>query len=120
MKRISTSDKQLALDIGKAIAEQRKVANLTQEEVAEKLGIGAGAVSRMERGTIMPTVARLMELARIFSCPVSKILEKGSNHPSDQAVMLENLLSTLDIKDRTMLVQTMEVFCKRLANNNEP
>ena len=118
MKKASTTDEQLARDIGQAIAEQRKIANLTQEEVAERLGIGASAVSRMERGAIMPTVARLVELARIFGCPVSRILEQGSHHPTDQSTMLESLLSQLDAQDRILVVGTMEAFCKRLASKS--
>ncbi|WP_163571098.1 helix-turn-helix domain-containing protein, partial [Klebsiella pneumoniae] len=56
----------LADMVGRAIARNRIASNLTQEQVAERLGIGNEAVSRMERGVVMPTVARLAELADIF------------------------------------------------------
>ena len=36
--------------IGKFIAKQRKIKGLTQEELAEKLGITKNAVSKWERG----------------------------------------------------------------------
>ncbi|WP_233139473.1 helix-turn-helix domain-containing protein [Aggregatibacter actinomycetemcomitans] len=49
--------------IGKAIAKQRQQSGYTQEQVAEMLEIGNEAVSRMERGLIMPNVMRLIELA---------------------------------------------------------
>ena len=49
--------------IGKAIAKQRQQSGYTQEQVAEMLEIGNEAVSRMERGLIMPNVVRLIELA---------------------------------------------------------
>jgi transcriptional regulator with XRE-family HTH domain len=55
----------LALSVGKAIAARRQDAGLTQEQVAEQLKIGNEAVSRMERGLVMPTVARLLELATV-------------------------------------------------------
>ena len=41
---------QLAKRVGKAIARQRQLAGLTQEQVAEHLAIGMAAISRMERG----------------------------------------------------------------------
>ncbi|WP_233118502.1 helix-turn-helix domain-containing protein [Aggregatibacter actinomycetemcomitans] len=49
--------------IGKAIAKQRQQSGYTQEQVAEMLEIGNEAVSRIERGLIMPNVVRLIELA---------------------------------------------------------
>ena len=55
--------KELAQSVGKAIARQRLQSGLTQEAVAEHLGIGMEAVSRMERGVVVPTIARLAELA---------------------------------------------------------
>jgi len=40
--------------IGKFIAERRKVQNLTQMQLAEKLGITDRAVSKWENGKAMP------------------------------------------------------------------
>jgi DNA-binding XRE family transcriptional regulator len=62
-KMAKTKVDALALSVGKAIAARRQDAGLTQEQVAEQLKIGNEAVSRMERGLVMPTVARLLELA---------------------------------------------------------
>lgn len=53
------SKKMNAEKIGQCIAKRRLAANLTQDQVAEKLGIGYEAVSRMERGKSIPTVIRL-------------------------------------------------------------
>ncbi|MBV7515889.1 helix-turn-helix domain-containing protein, partial [Pseudomonas sp. PDM25] len=52
--------------VGRAIAKQRSRRGLTQEEVAERLGVGNEAVSRIERGIVMPNIERLLELAGIF------------------------------------------------------
>ena len=64
--------------IGRAIAQYRQRSGLTQEQVAEKLQIGNEAVSRMERGLIMPNVVRLLELAEIFDCTAAELL---AEHP---------------------------------------
>ena len=42
------------IKIGKFIAEQRKQKNLTQEQLAEKLGINNRTISRWENGINMP------------------------------------------------------------------
>ena len=48
--------KQLAQTVGKAISRHRKEKGLGQEQLAELLKVGNEAVSRMERGTVMPTI----------------------------------------------------------------
>lgn len=106
---------QLAKTIGKAIARYRQARQLTQEEVAERLGIGNEAVSRMERGIVMPTVARLVELASVFQCETSDMLTQASNRSADQAHVLDSLLSRLDSADREMVVEIVEKLASRLA-----
>ncbi|MGS0735065.1 MULTISPECIES: helix-turn-helix transcriptional regulator [unclassified Pseudomonas] len=52
--------------VGRAIAKQRIRSGLTQEEVAERLGVGNEAVSRIERGVVIPNIGRLLEFAALF------------------------------------------------------
>ena len=52
--------------IGKFIAECRKRANLTQMQLAEKLGITDRAVSKWERGKALPDSSIMLELCRIL------------------------------------------------------
>ena len=46
-------------EIGKGIAERRKQAGLSQEELARRLGLTRQAVSRWESGAALPTVDNL-------------------------------------------------------------
>ena len=105
----------LALSIGKAIATRRQDAGLTQEQVAEQLKIGNEAVSRMERGLVMPTVARLLELADMFRCDASGLLVESSNRPAEQAQHLVQMLARLDSADREMVLAMVEQLTNRLA-----
>lgn len=110
-----TDETRLAKEIGKAIAKKRGAVDLTQEQVAEHLGIGLEAVSRMERGVVIPTVARLVELADIFECNVADLLTLSSNRPSDQALHLSRTLSKLSASDRTLIVEMVEQLATRLS-----
>jgi transcriptional regulator with XRE-family HTH domain len=101
--------------VGRAIARNRVAVGLTQEEVAEQLGIGNEAVSRIERGLVMPNVARLMELADIFDCDIVDLLTEVSGRSSDQAKHLARLLSGVGSKDREMIVEIVERLTVRLA-----
>ncbi len=51
---VQNKDKEIAKKIGRTIAEYRQATGLTQAQVAEILDISNDAVSRMERGDIMP------------------------------------------------------------------
>ncbi len=105
----------LALSIGKAIATRRQEAGLTQEQVAEQVKIGNEAVSRMERGLVMPTVARLLELASLFHCDAASLLVESSNRPAEQAQRLAQMLARLDSADREMVLAMVEQLTQRLA-----
>jgi transcriptional regulator with XRE-family HTH domain len=99
---------QLAAQIGQTIARRRLACDLTQEDVAEQLGIGLAAVSRMERGVIMPTVSRLVELAGIFQCNAADLMTEVSTGAHDQAQHLTQVLSTLGSSERATLVDVVE------------
>jgi len=113
MPKSGTED--LAVAVGRAIAKQRVTSGLTQEQVAERLGIGLEAVSRMERGTVIPTVVRLFELADIFACDAADLLTEASSRSSDQASHLDRLMSRLSTADRTMLLEVFERLSTRLT-----
>jgi transcriptional regulator with XRE-family HTH domain len=110
-----TDLERLAEAVGRAIAKRRTASELTQEEVAERLGIGNEAVSRMERGLVMPTVARLMELAEIFDCDIADLLTEASSRSSDQAKHLARLLAEVGVRDREMILEIVERLTGRLA-----
>ena len=110
-----TESKQLAELVGQAIARQRSRCKLSQEQVAEKLGIGSEAVSRIERGIVMPNIERLVELAGIFGCETADLLTAGSSRPEDQARRLYDLLSTLDTGDRALVMDVVERLVDRLG-----
>lgn len=108
----------LAGAVGRAIARNRMAAGLTQEQVAEALGIGNEAVSRIERGLVMPNVARLMELADTFGCDVADLLTEVSARPGDQAKHLARMLSKVTSRDREMIVEMVERLTTRLARRS--
>ncbi|WP_417276522.1 helix-turn-helix domain-containing protein [Castellaniella sp.] len=109
-----TEVKRLAKVVGSAIAKHRTAGGLTQEKVAEELQIGVEAVSRIERGVVLPTVVRLSELAEIFQCDVADLVTETSSRPRDQARHIESLLSGLSSADRAMIVEIVESLASRL------
>lgn len=101
---MNEEEKRLAKVIGAAIAKRRKLAGLTQDEVAESLDIGGEAVSRIERGIVIPTVARLVRFAEIFACPVEELLVESSDRSDDQGKVIASLIASLPSEERSSVV----------------
>lgn len=62
------------IKIGKFIAECRKKENLTQVQLAEKLGITDRAVSKWENGRSMPDASNMLDLCSILKINVNDLL----------------------------------------------
>lgn len=56
------------------LKEMRKMCGLTQQKVAEKLGISQPSYIRYENGTAEPTLENLVKLADLFDVSVDYLL----------------------------------------------
>ena len=65
--------------IGKKIVSLRKLKNMTQMELADRMGISFQAVSNWERGNSMPDISKLPELAEIFGVSLDELLGEKSS-----------------------------------------
>ncbi|WP_313553971.1 helix-turn-helix transcriptional regulator [Stutzerimonas nitrititolerans] len=107
--------KHLAEAVGRAIAKQRVRAGMTQEHVAERLGIGSEAISRIERGIVIPNISRLLEFAAIFECEAADLLTEASPRTDDQAQRISRMLATISPADRQLILGLVEQLADRLA-----
>ena len=108
----------LAEAVGRTIARKRVEAGFTQEQVAEELGLQREAVARVERGTAIPTVVRLAELAELFGCQTSELLMEASTLTADQAAEVAKLLARVSLADRQLLVRWLGELADRLSTEN--
>ena len=94
------------LKIGKFIAECRKQKDLTQMQLAEKLGITDKAVSKWERGGAMPDASIMLELCDILGISVNELLSgekinmENSNQKNEQ--LLLDMAKELENKNKTI------------------
>lgn len=116
----NTKDLSLAKTIGKIIAHRRAERNMSQADVAERLGVGYEAISRIERGAIMPTISKLIDLADVFDCPIESLLIKSSNRVTDQGAVLSTMLEGLSESDRAFLLELMEKMANKLKEKATP
>ena len=60
--------------LGGRIAEKRKARGLKQDELAERLGVSAQAVSKWENDISCPDIMTLPQLAEILGCSIDELL----------------------------------------------
>ncbi len=88
------------IEIGKQIRTQRLRHNMTQEQLAEALGVSAQAVSKWETGAAMPDIAVLPALSAHFGVTIDELFALTDEaHFARIEAMMENevLLSREDL-----------------------
>lgn len=90
------------LKIGTFIADCRKDNNLTQVQLAEKLGITDKAISKWERGIAMPDSSIMLKLCDILGISVNELL-------SGEKIVMENANQK---NDRILLDMAEEIAKK--------
>ena len=66
------------------LIQLRKTNNLSQEQLAEKLGVTRQAVSKWESGQAMPDVDKLIQLANMFEITTDQLLNKLESQPASE------------------------------------
>lgn len=67
------------MEIGKVIRKYRKEQNLTQDEMAKRLGVTAPAVNKWENGNSMPDITLLPPIARLLHIKLDELLSYHEN-----------------------------------------
>lgn len=63
----------IKLLLGKKIKELRKAHKYTQEQLAEKIGIGTPNISYFETGKFAPSIETLQKLAQVFGVEIYEL-----------------------------------------------
>lgn len=112
----------MKLNLGDNIRTYRRAKDMTQEQLAEQLGVSFQSVSRWENGTTYPDMELLPALARIFSVTVDALLgvsdeEKQKNFDAIREKLKKELSAdpkneeTIVAILREMRRDYMEFFC---------
>lgn len=77
--------------IGEIISILRKKQNMTQEALANLIGVSAQSVSKWENNTNMPDISLLPLLADLFGCRIDDLFGRGEKHKKGEPErLLEN------------------------------
>ncbi len=115
--------------IGKFIAERRKEKNMTQEQLAEKMGVTDKTISRWENGKTMPDYSLLKDLCDELDTNVNEFLsgeniENGKyiNRAEENLMILtkqiEKRKKILKIIQRILLISVCILFVLNIIFNS--
>ena len=65
--------------ISKNIINLRKANNLTQVELSKMINYSDKAISRWEKGEVLPDIETIQTLSEVFKVPMSAILEDSED-----------------------------------------
>jgi transcriptional regulator with XRE-family HTH domain len=106
---------EIGLLLGKNVATRRKALALTQLQLAERLGVETETISRLERGTNLPSLQRLASLSEELETSVADLLSQSVSNRSDQALMIERWLVPLTARERRFVVESIRQLCEYIT-----
>lgn len=101
----------MKLNLGENIRRLRKQQNLTQEQLAYRLGVSAQSVSRWENGTTYPDLEFIPVMAQIFSTTTDVLL--GCTEPEEKMTSKElqdHLQQTMDSDDPGRMIALLRTI----------
>jgi transcriptional regulator with XRE-family HTH domain len=96
--------KPLAVQLGRAFQQARRIRNLSQAEVAEKLELSVNFVARVERGETYMSVENLFEAARFLNVSFDALIDDARAAWSSELLALA---AELKDNERTFILKQL-------------
>ncbi len=116
------------MKIGKNIMDLRKKNNLSQEELAEKVGVARQTISKWELGETSPDLKQAKELSKIFNVSLDELtnndikdvlVEKTSNTEKLAGIILKLMkFMVVFIIALPILLIVLRIIFKNIHENN--
>lgn len=92
------------------IIELRTSINITQAQLAKKLGVTRSAVNSWEMGIVTPQLKHIVEMAKVFNVTVDSML-----HASERMVVD---ITELSEPEKNIVLNLVNVFCSNQAKSD--
>ena len=90
--------------IGKFILELRREKNMTQQELADKIGVTDRAISKWENGRGMPDLSLMIPLCKELDITINELISGEKIEKKDyQSKLEENIFKTIDYTNRRII-----------------
>ena len=94
-------------EISKRVKAARKIAKLTQAELAEKINISTNAVAKLETNLMTASLQTLINISNVLDLDIDYLLfgeSKDNNEPTNADVFLTNQIQKLSQKDKDFVI----------------
>lgn len=98
---------------GEKIAALRKKNNMTQEQLAEVLGVTRQSVSRWEMDVVFPETEKLIRLSKLWDCSIDYLL-------SEETMESEKTKETHSVKDICRFIRECGYFFLATSEEGAP
>lgn len=112
-KRKLSGQVDIGITLGRAIAAQRKTLGLSQNDLAGMIEVDAETISRFERGTVLPSLRRLLRVAAALQVSLVELLAQSSQLPEDQRQKLLMAMQDVNEKDQQLLLDFANLLRNR-------
>ena len=106
--------KPVMASFGAVVSERRKLLNMSQETLAERVDIAQESLSRMEKGFIAPRFERLQLFADAFGCSIADLF-KTPSQAGERGATLEQLISPLSDCEQREVVEVVAKIVTLIA-----
>lgn len=87
----------------------RKANNITQEQLADMLGVSRQAVSKWESGLSIPDMEKIIEMCKIFNCQIEELLDDGVT--SNTKIEKNKTLKEYTTSILNFITKSYRMFC---------
>ncbi len=114
MDAMASNDKPFFVELGKRIAQLRREQNMTQQQLADALGIAQQTLAHYEVARLRVPASMLPTLAEIFKVPVDALLGRpaatrgGKRGPASQLQRSIERISELPKPKQRFVIEMLE------------
>ncbi|MBQ6371701.1 MAG: helix-turn-helix transcriptional regulator, partial [Oscillospiraceae bacterium] len=100
---------------GAFLKNLRRERGITQEQLAEELGVSGRTISRWETGSNMPDISLLVEIAGFFDVSIPEIIkgERKSENMQEEVKEVAETMSDYAKAEKEELIKSCISLCRR-------
>jgi len=119
MPRTKATNMQLRQRVARRLRDARVAQNLSQEDLAEKLGVAPESVSRFERGRSPLSLELLGRASRVLGVPIEQLVGKGPAGLSTEETELVEAWRRLGAQGRRAVLEVLRLGCEVQAGRGK-